>query len=115
MSAREVAHEQSAKFAAMQGLYETTKGADMVIFSLPPTQNPAQAYQAPAIVITQLLSFLTFGSFDSVIKGLQAFPPADWPPGGHHVPRVSQHGRHRHDHAAGDAGAGLVHPARIAS
>ncbi len=80
MSAREVAHEQSAKFAAMQGLYETTRGADMVIFSLPPTQNPAQAYQAPAIVITQLLSFLTFGSFDSVIKGLQAFPPADWPP-----------------------------------
>jgi cytochrome d ubiquinol oxidase subunit I len=80
MSAREVAHEQSAKFAAMQGLYETTKGADMVIFSLPPTQNPGQAYQAPAIVITQLLSFLTFGSFDSVIKGLQAFPPADWPP-----------------------------------
>ena len=80
MSAREVAHEQSAKFAAMQGLYETTSGADMVIFSLPPTQNPGQAYQAPAIVITRLLSFLTFGSFDSVIKGLQAFPPADWPP-----------------------------------
>ncbi len=80
MSAREVAHEQSAKFAAMQGLYETTSGADMVIFSLPPTQSPGQAYQAPAIVITRLLSFLTFGSFDSVIKGLQAFPPADWPP-----------------------------------
>ena len=80
MSAREVAHEQQAKFAAMQGLYETTSGADMVIFSLPPAQNPADAFQGPAIVVTQLLSFLSFGSFDAVIKGLLAFPPSNWPP-----------------------------------
>jgi cytochrome bd ubiquinol oxidase subunit I len=80
VSAREVAHEQAAKFAAMQGLYQTTSGADMVIFSLPPAQNPADAYNGPSIVITRLLSFLSFGSFDSVIRGLQSFPPTSWPP-----------------------------------
>jgi cytochrome d ubiquinol oxidase subunit I len=79
-SARQVAVTQEAKFAAMQGLYTTTEGAPLVIWSLPPTQDPGQAPQGPEILVTRLLSFLSFGSFTAAIKGLSAFPPSDWPP-----------------------------------
>ena len=33
--ARQVAHTQPAKFAAMEGLYSTSPGAPLVLFSLP--------------------------------------------------------------------------------
>jgi cytochrome d ubiquinol oxidase subunit I len=79
-SARQVAATQEAKFAAMQGLYTTTEGAPLVIWSLPPSQDPAQAPQGPEVLVTRLLSFLSFGSFDAAIKGLSDFPPSDWPP-----------------------------------
>jgi cytochrome d ubiquinol oxidase subunit I len=80
MSSRQVAETQPAKFAAMQGLYSTTSAAPLVIWSLPPAQDPGSAVEGPAIQITHLLSFLTFGSFQAAITGLDAFPPADWPP-----------------------------------
>jgi len=78
--ARQVAETQPAKFAAMQGLYATTAGAPLVIWSLPPAQNPADAITGPAVEITHLLSFLTFGNFQAAITGLDAFPASDWPP-----------------------------------
>jgi cytochrome d ubiquinol oxidase subunit I len=79
-SSRQVAETQPTKFAAMQGLYSTTSSAPLVIWSLPPAQDPANAIEGPAIQVTHLLSFLTFGSFQAPIMGLDAFPPADWPP-----------------------------------
>ncbi|HYL41224.1 MAG TPA: cytochrome ubiquinol oxidase subunit I [Candidatus Binatus sp.] len=79
-SSRQVASTQEAKFAAMQGLYSTTEGAPLVIWSLPPTQDPTQAPQGPEILVTRLLSFLSFGSFTAAIKGLSEFPQTDWPP-----------------------------------
>jgi cytochrome d ubiquinol oxidase subunit I len=79
-SAREVAQQQPAKFAAMQGLYTTTEGAPLVIWSLPPAQEPAASPQGPEILVTRLLSFLSFGSFSAAVQGLDAFPPTDWPP-----------------------------------
>lgn len=79
-SARQVATTQEAKFAAMQGLYTTTAGAPLVIWSLPPAQDPALAPEGPEIVVTRLLSFLSFGSFNATIKGLEEFPASDWPP-----------------------------------
>ncbi|HET9681843.1 MAG TPA: cytochrome ubiquinol oxidase subunit I [Candidatus Limnocylindrales bacterium] len=79
-SARQVAATQEAKFAAMQGLYTTTAGAPLVIWSLPPSQDPAQAPQGPEILVTRLLSFLSFGSFTAAVKGLSEFPPQEWPP-----------------------------------
>jgi cytochrome d ubiquinol oxidase subunit I len=79
-SSRQVAVTQEAKFAAMQGLYTTTEGAPLVIWSLPPTQDPASAPQGPEIIVTRLLSFLSFGSFSAAITGLEAFPPDQWPP-----------------------------------
>jgi cytochrome d ubiquinol oxidase subunit I len=78
--ARQVAETQPTKFAAMQGIYSTTTGAPLVIWSLPPAQDPANAVEGPAVQVTHLLSFLTFGSFTAPITGLESFPPADWPP-----------------------------------
>ncbi len=76
--ARQVAHTQQAKFAAMEGLYSTQNGAPMIIFSLPPSQRGKP--QAPEILVTNLTSFLAFGNFQAPVKGLADFPPQDWPP-----------------------------------
>ncbi len=78
--ARQVAVTQEAKFAAMQGVYTTTVGAPLVIWSLPPTQDPADAVKAPEIVVTRLLSLLAFGNVEAPVRGLSDFPVSDWPP-----------------------------------
>jgi cytochrome d ubiquinol oxidase subunit I len=79
-SARQVANTQPAKFAAMQGLYDTTVGAPLVLWSLPPSQDQANAVEGPAILVTRLLSFLSFGDFKAAVTGLNEFPKIDWPP-----------------------------------
>ncbi len=79
-SARQVAETQPAKFAGMQGLYSTTAGAPLVIWSLPPGQDPATSPGGPEVLVTRLLSFLAFGSFSATVTGLEAFPPSEWPP-----------------------------------
>lgn len=79
-SARQVANTQAAKFAAMQGLYSTTSGAPLTIFALPPTQDPSAAPVGPEIVISRMLSFMTYGSFTAPVTGLDQFPASDWAP-----------------------------------
>lgn len=76
--ARQVAHTQHAKFAAMEGIFSTEKGAPLILFSPPPTQQGPR--QGPEIMITNLASFLAFGNFQAPIQGLKAFPREDWPP-----------------------------------
>lgn len=76
--ARQVAHTQEAKFAAMEGLYSTQAGAPMILFSLPPNQHGKP--QAPEVVITSLTSFLAFGNIQAPVKGLEEFPREQWPP-----------------------------------
>ena len=77
-SSRQVANTQPVKFAAMQGLFETTQGAPMIVFSLPPTQDGAA--NAPSIVITSMLSFLTHGDVNATVTGLNEFAKDLWPP-----------------------------------
>jgi cytochrome bd ubiquinol oxidase subunit I len=76
--ARQVAHTQHAKFAAMEGIYSTERGAPLILFSLPPTQRGPRP--GPEIAITQLTSFLAFGNFRAPIEGLESFPLDEWPP-----------------------------------
>jgi cytochrome d ubiquinol oxidase subunit I len=77
-SARQVANTQPVKFAAMQGVFDTTAGAPLIIFSLPPSQNgPADA---PSIVITSMLSWMTHGDVNAVVVGLNEFAKDLWPP-----------------------------------
>ncbi len=78
--ARQVAHTQEAKFAAMNALYRTAEGVPLTVFALPPSQDPEHAPQGPEIQVARLLSFLAFGSFQAPIKGLDAFPVEDWAP-----------------------------------
>jgi cytochrome d ubiquinol oxidase subunit I len=76
--AKQVARTQEAKFAAMEGLYTTQRGAPMILFSLPPTQQARRA--APELLISNLTSWLAFGDFQAPVKGLHEFPRQDWPP-----------------------------------
>jgi cytochrome d ubiquinol oxidase subunit I len=76
--AKQVARTQEAKFAAMEGIYSTERGAPLILFSLPPTQTGPRP--GPEIAITQFTSFLAFGNFQSPVKGLREFPTEDWPP-----------------------------------
>ncbi len=76
--AKQVARTQEAKFAAMEGLYSTTHGAPMILFSLPPTQDGMR--EGPELAVTRLTSFLAFGNFRAPVKGLSEFPREDWPP-----------------------------------
>jgi cytochrome d ubiquinol oxidase subunit I len=76
-SGREVAKEQPAKFAAIQGLYTTQSGAPLAVFAFP-TMPPPQL--KAKIEIPGLLSWLAFGDANAKIKGINEFPQNDLPP-----------------------------------
>jgi len=71
MEAKNVAVHQGTKFAAMEGLFETKQGAELVIIGQPDMEkmkldNPLH--------VPKLLSFLTYNRWNAEIKGLDAFP-----------------------------------------
>ncbi len=76
-SGREVAKEQPAKFAAIQGLYTTETGAPLAVFAFP-TMPPPQL--KAKIEIPGLLSWLAFGDVNARILGINEFPKEDLPP-----------------------------------
>lgn len=76
--AKQVARTQPAKFAAMEGLYDTTTGAPLILWALPPDQERKR--EGPEVLVTNLTSFLAFGDFQAPVKGLNEFPPEEWPP-----------------------------------
>jgi cytochrome d ubiquinol oxidase subunit I len=75
--ARQVANTQPVKFAAMNGLFETSSGVPMIIFAFPPSQEGAS--ELPSLAVPNLLSLLTRFDPDATIEGLEDYPPADWP------------------------------------
>lgn len=75
-SARGVAVNQPAKFAAFEGIYKTKKEASLSVFGMP---NPEKEQVEYALEIPKLLSWLTFGDTQSEIKGLDNVPRKDWP------------------------------------
>ena len=68
---------QPAKIAAMEGHYETEKGAPLILFGLPDDQAEITRYQ---IAIPNLGSFILTHDWNGEIKGLKAFPPDKRPP-----------------------------------
>jgi cytochrome d ubiquinol oxidase subunit I len=76
--AKQVAATQPVKFAAMEGLFDTQRGAPLVVFMLPPTQEGPRG--GPAITLPKAASVLAFGDIDAEVKGLREFPPDVWPP-----------------------------------
>jgi len=75
--AKQVAHTQPEKFAAIQGLYTTQEGAPLAIFAIPGTEPPKLHFP---IEIPGLLSWLAFGDINAKIKGINEFPPDEIPP-----------------------------------
>ncbi len=76
MHARMVYEHQPVTFSAMEGHFETTEGAELVLIGQPDMQtltidNP--------LVIPNFLSFMTHYSWTSEIKGLASFPLDQWP------------------------------------
>jgi len=73
---RMVAEKQPVTFAAMEGIFETKEGAELVFIGQPDMErlkidNPLH--------IPKLLSFLTHYRWESEIKGLASFDPSLWP------------------------------------
>ncbi|MBP1646578.1 MAG: cytochrome bd quinol oxidase subunit 1 apoprotein [Bacteroidetes bacterium] len=73
---KNVAEKQPVTLAAMEGLFKTKQGAELVLIGQPDMEkltidNP--------IHIPYLLSFLTYYRWEAEVKGLDAFPREDWP------------------------------------
>jgi cytochrome d ubiquinol oxidase subunit I len=73
---RLVATHQPATLAAMEGLFRTEAGAPLVILGQPDVE---QRRLDNPLVIPRMLSFLTYRRWRAEVKGLDAYPPEDWP------------------------------------
>jgi cytochrome d ubiquinol oxidase subunit I len=73
---RMIARHQPVTMAAMEGLFETQKGAPIAVVGQPDVDN--QRLDNP-LEIPRALSFLTYRRWMSEVKGLDAFPQQDWP------------------------------------
>ena len=76
LHAKYVAAHQPATTAAMEALFHSTAGAPMAIFGQPNVEK--QTIDNP-IVAGKALSFLIYGNANAEVKGLDRFPPQDWP------------------------------------
>ena len=77
LSAKFLATWQPVKLAAMEGHFETARGASLVIGGIPDEDAGVTRY---AITVPRMLSVLAFGDPDAEVRGLNAFPRAEWPP-----------------------------------
>jgi len=76
MEGTQVAAHQPVKLSAMEGLFNTTKGADVVILGQPDIEKQTLDN---AISIPKALSFLTYRRWGAEVLGLNAFPNDSWP------------------------------------
>lgn len=67
---------QPAKVAAMEGLWETTEGAPLVLFGIPDEETRSNRL---AIEIPKLASLILTHELDGEVQGIEAFPDAHPP------------------------------------
>ncbi|MEZ5818489.1 MAG: cytochrome ubiquinol oxidase subunit I [Hyphomicrobiaceae bacterium] len=67
---------QPMKVAALEGHFETQRGAPLILFGWPDSQAETTRY---AVEVPKLGSLILTHDADGEIKGLKAFPKADWP------------------------------------
>ena len=77
VSARAVAHQQPAKLAALEGLFETTRGAPLTLGGLPDEDARTMRF---GIRVPYALSLLAFHDPHAEVRGLDRIPRDDWPP-----------------------------------
>lgn len=75
--ARQVALTQPVKLAAMEGQFRTERGAPLRLGGLPDAESGTTRW---ALEIPGALSLLAFHDPRAEVRGLEAFPRADWPP-----------------------------------
>jgi cytochrome d ubiquinol oxidase subunit I len=73
---RMVADHQPVTLAAMEGLFDTSAGAPIVLIGQPDTDN--LKLDNP-ITVPKALSFLTYRRWEAEVKGLNDFPRDQWP------------------------------------
>jgi len=74
--AKQVAKNQPITLVAMEGLFETTEGAPMVLIGQP---NMNERKIDNAIEVPYVLSFLTYNRWNAEIKGLNDYDEDLWP------------------------------------
>jgi cytochrome d ubiquinol oxidase subunit I len=74
--ARQIFESQPIKGAAMEGLFQSERGAGISLFGQPNMQT--QTLDNP-IVIPDALSLLAYHRMLATVKGLDAFPQSEWP------------------------------------
>jgi cytochrome bd ubiquinol oxidase subunit I len=76
LHAIQVIELQPVKIAAIEGQYETVRGAPLYVFGWVDEKNE----KTYGLYIPNFLSFLYNFDFNSEIRGLRAFPREHWPP-----------------------------------
>lgn len=76
LQGRMVAEHQPVALAAMEGLYDTTHGAPLVLIGQPDMEKQRLDN---AIHIPNMLSFITYQRWDAKVRGLNEFPKEDHP------------------------------------
>ena len=76
MEGNQVTQYQPTKLAAMEGLFHTESGAGIVIIGQP---DVATGTLDNAIIVPNVLSFLTYRRWTAVVRGLDTFPPDQRP------------------------------------
>jgi cytochrome d ubiquinol oxidase subunit I len=76
-NAADVTDDQPVKVAAMEGLFESERGAPLAIIGMPDV--PARKLIDP-IDVPDVLSFLAYGNFRAKVNGLTAYATELWPP-----------------------------------
>jgi cytochrome d ubiquinol oxidase subunit I len=71
-----VARYQEPVLAAMEGRFESGPMADITLIGQP---NVKERRIDNPIKVPGMLSFLAYGTFHSDVRGLNAFPPENWP------------------------------------
>jgi cytochrome d ubiquinol oxidase subunit I len=67
---------QPTKLAAMEGLWETTRGAPMTLLAWPDVDEARNLY---AIDVPRVASLYLTHSWDGEVQGLKAVPRSEWP------------------------------------
>lgn len=74
----EVAKTQPAKFAAMESVWETRRGAGMCLLAVPDPDNERNCVEV--LTIPKMLSYLAFHRPDGEVRGLKDFREDERPP-----------------------------------
>jgi cytochrome d ubiquinol oxidase subunit I len=76
-AAKHLAEHQPGKLAAAEALFETQRGAPLVVGGLPDTEARTVRH---GVHVPKLLSVLATGDPDGEVRGLDQVPRSEWPP-----------------------------------